>query len=521
MVLFVTILLLLIGAVLLTRVASILSVPYPSLLALGGAALALVPGMPVIELEPSLALVIFVAPVLLDAAYDASPRELRDNRLPIATLTIVAVGLTTVAVAVVFHGFVPGVPWAAAVALGAMVAPPDAAAAIAVLRQVEIPNRVLQILEGEGLFNDASALLIFAVAVRLVGDGDLTLAALVPTYALSVVGSVVFGGVLGWIYPRTFSLISDAPASIVLQFACTFGVWLLAEFLHLSPILTIVSYGIAISRFGGQRSDPVLRIKSFAVWDTVVFLSNVLAFTLIGIQLGPLLAKLSPEQRTGYLMIGSAVLGTVIATRIAWVMTYNSVLRLKNRWFGVDLPDRVTRPTARGGFLIAWSGMRGIISLAAALALPAGFPQRDLIQFVAFVVVFGTLVIQGFTLGPLVRLFHLPHDDELEREIALARSSAVQAAMTTLDGNELASARSLRVEYQAMLDLDSQADGGRAQGLTDHEKLRRDAIAAARSAITALRAQGEIGDLAFDNVQEALDRAEVYTTRRMGEAAAS
>lgn len=518
-VLFVSILILLTAAVLLSRLASGLGVPYPSLLALGGAALALIPGAPVIELDPSLALAIFVAPVLLDASYDASLRDLRDNRLPIITLVVVAVAVTTAAVAIVFRELAPQVPWAAAVVLGAIVAPPDAAAAIAVLRQVNIPNRVLQILEGESLFNDASALLIFAIALRLVGDGNATLGALIPAYAVSVVGSVVVGVALGWLIPRVFSLMQDgAASSIVRQFTTTFGVWVLADLAHLSPILTIVAYGITVARSGGPRVDPVLRLKSYAVWETVVFLSNVLAFSLIGLQLGPLLDKLSPEQRYSYFMIGGVILGTVIISRIAWVMTYNSLLRLKNWQFGVNLPGRIARPTARGGLIIAWSGMRGIVSLAAALALPEGFPERDLVQFVAFMVVLGTLVIQGFTLGPLVRLLRLPYDGEVEREVALARRRALDAAIATLEGNGSVYAKSLRIEYRAIRDLTDRPEAGDDRGLTQHETLRLAATQAARDEVVAMRARGEIGDLAFHRVEEALDRADIYAMRYGGDA---
>jgi Na+/H+ antiporter len=509
--LFITILILLIGAVLLTLVARRIGVPYPSLLALGGAAIALMPAMPQIELDPSLALVIFVAPILLDAAFDTSLRDLRDNRVAIVTLVVVAVSLTAVSVAAVFRYFVPDVPWAAAIALGAMVAPPDAAAAIAVLRQLSIPSRVLQILEGESLFNDASALLIFAVAVQLVTDSDATLAGLVPAYALSVVGSGLGGAALGWLYSRTLSNIHDASASIVMQFASTYTVWVLAEHLHLSPILAVVAFGVALATFGAGL-NPVLRLKSYAVWDTVVFLSNILAFTLIGVQLGPLLTRLSPDQRIDYFLIGGAVLLTVIVVRIAWVMTFNSMLRFKNWRFGVNLPDRVMRPSARGGLIISWSGMRGIVSLAAALALPEGFPQRELIQFVAFIVVLGTLVIQGFTLGPVVRLLHLPDDGRFHHEVALARRTSLEAALGTLEGDDSVYAQSLRVEYQAVLEMIHPEDED-GPALSALELRRIEAVAAAREAIQLLRAEGQIGDAAYHRIEEVLDRADIYARR--------
>ena len=513
MTLFISIILILAGAVLLARLASALSVPYPAFLALGGAIIALLPGTPSIELDPRLALVIFVAPVLLDAAYDASLRDLRDNRLAIILLVVIAIGVTTAAVAMVFRAFVPDVPLAAAVALGAIVAPPDAAAATAVLRPLKIPSRVLTILEGESLFNDASALLIFAIALRVAQNDNATLTSLIPTYAASVIGSVALGVALARVAAFVLQLADAAPASIILQFCSTFGVWILAEILHLSAILTVVAYGIAISLPGHRRSAPLLRIKSFAVWETAVFLSNVLAFTLIGMQLAPLLARLNPNQRAQYFVIGSAILVTVVIVRIVWVMSYNSVLRFKNWRFGTSLPERLLPPTAKGGIIISWSGMRGIVSLAAALALPIGFPERDLIQFVAFVVVLGTLVIQGFTLGPLVKWLQLPEDRQLDREIALARQRALEAAIGTLEGNETPYAASLRLEYQAILDLGEARDTGDLPRLTDHERLRLKAIRAAREVIQELWAEGEIGDVAYQRIEAAIDRAYLYTTR--------
>ncbi len=393
MTIFLSVLLILVVAVLFTRLATALSVPYPSFLALGGALLALLPGAPSIQFDPSLALAIFVAPVLLMAALETSLRDLHDYSLSIIMLVVIAVGITTAAVAIAFHALVDGVPWAAAVALGAIVAPPDAAAATAVLRGIKIPSRVVTILEGESLFNDASALLIFAVALHMAEDGNATLAVLVPSYAARIIGSIVLGVALSRLVPFVLRLADDAPASIVLQFCSIFGIWILADELQLSAILTVVAYGIALARRSPRRSAPLLRRKSFAVWETAIFLANVLAFTLIGMQLAPLLAELNPDQRASYFMTGIAILVTVIVVRILWVTSYNYAFRAGNALFAANLPERVLPPTAKGGIIVSWSGMRGIVSLAAALALPTGFPERDLIQFVSFVVVFGTLVI--------------------------------------------------------------------------------------------------------------------------------
>ena len=513
MTIFPSVLLILAVAVLFTRLASALSVPYPSFLALGGALLALLPGAPSIQLDPSLALAIFVAPGLLMAAFETSLRDLHDYRLSIITLVVIAVGVTTAAVAIAFHTLEPDVPWAAAVALGAIVAPPDAAAATAVLRDIKIPSRVLTILEGESLFNDASALFIFAVALHMAEDGNATLASLIPSYAARIIGSIALGVALSRLVPFVLQLAGDAPASIILQFCSTFGIWILAERLQLSAILTVVAYGMALARRGPRRSAPLLRRKSFAVWETAILLANVLAFTLIGMQLAPLLAEQNPDQRASYFITGAVILVTVILVRILWVMSYNYALRAGNSLFGRDSHVRVRPPTAKGGLIVSWSGMRGIVSLAAALALPADFPERDLVQFVSFVVVFGTLVIQGFTLGPLVRWLQVPDDRRLDREIALARRRALEAAIGTLDGNPSPYADALRLEYRALLDLHEARDNGDVVELPDHAGMRLKATRAALESVRKLRMNGEIGEIAYQRIQSALDRSYLYATR--------
>src|SRR5262245_23965721 len=242
MIIFECLLAILLGAVL-AVLANRLAVPYPALLALGGGVLAFIPGAPRIVLEPDLALALFVAPVLLDAAYDTSPRDLRDNWLPVTCLVLIAVCLTTGAVAILVHALT-GMPWAAAIALGAIVAPPDAAAATAVLRQVNLPHRIVIVLEGESLLNDASALLIYRVAVTAMMAGGITVADAAPVLLASVAGSLILGPILALIYMRLMTVMDwsdDAPSSIILQFISTFGVWLLADRLGLSGILTIVA----------------------------------------------------------------------------------------------------------------------------------------------------------------------------------------------------------------------------------------------------------------------------------------
>src|SRR6195256_1563283 len=220
---------LVLAAVMLAALARRVGAPYPVFLALGGAIPAVVPGAPSLPVPPELALALFVAPVLLDAAYDASPRDLKDNWAPVTGLVVFAVGLTTIAVAVGVRMLIPALPWAPAIVLGAVVAPPDAAAATAVLRQLKPPHRILTILEGESLLNDASALLIYRLAVGAVAAQGFSIGAVAPTFLFAVAGSVVVGPVLGWLFLRVIDRMQDVPTAIILQFATTFGVWIVAD----------------------------------------------------------------------------------------------------------------------------------------------------------------------------------------------------------------------------------------------------------------------------------------------------
>src|SRR5438132_7841547 len=239
---------LVLAAVVLAAAARRVGAPYPVFLAIGGAILAFVPGAPSFTVLPELALALFVAPVLLDAAFDASPRDLRDNWAPVTGLVVFAVGLTTIAVALVARTLMPAMPWAPAIALGAVVAPPDAAAATAVLRQLRPPHRILTILEGESLLNDASALLIYRLAVGAVAANGFAFRAVAPTFLLAVAGSLVVGPALGWLFLRILDRVQHVPTAIILQFISTFGVWILADRVGLSGVLTMVCYAITVAR---------------------------------------------------------------------------------------------------------------------------------------------------------------------------------------------------------------------------------------------------------------------------------
>jgi monovalent cation/hydrogen antiporter len=483
--------------------------PYPVFLAVGGALLAFVPGAPSFSVLPELALALFVAPVLLDAAYDASPRDLRDNWAPVTGLVVVAVGLTTVAVAVVARALMPAMPWAAAIALGAVVAPPDASAATAVLRQLRPPHRILTILEGESLLNDASALLIYRLAVGAVAAEGFSIGAVAPAFLFAVVGSVIVGPALGWLSLRVSDRVRDVPTAIIFQFVSTFGVWILADWMGLSGVLTMVCYAVTVARTAPERTAARIRIPSYAVWETVVFLLNVLAFVFIGLQLRPILASLEPAARGRYFAVAGAVLLTVIIVRIAWQMSFNAVIRWRDRRFGFRPRRPMLRPSVGSGLVIAWSGMRGIVTLAAALALPQAFPFRDVIVLTAFSVVLGTLALQGLTLGPLLRVLDLQDDDPVGHEVGAARERALRAVLARFDHDRSPVAEAVRQEFIAHLgSVEATQDEGAARQLA-HSDLHRRALQAARQAVLAMRASEEIGDDAFHQMEEEMDWLEM------------
>ena len=477
-------------------------------LALGGALLAFLPGAPSFSVPPELALALFVAPVLLDAAYDTSLRDLRDNWAPVTGLVVFAVGLTTAAVAFVAHALIPSMPWAAAIVLGAIVAPPDAVAATAVLRPLRPPQRLLTILEGESLLNDASALLIYRLAVGAVAGGGFSLGAVAPTFLIAVAGSLVVGPALGWVTLRVLAGVRHVPTAIILQFVSTFAVWLLAEHIGLSGVLTTVCYAVALARKAPELMPARVRIPTYAVWDTVIFALNILAFIFIGLQLRPILEALEPAQRAPYFAVAGAVVVTVIVVRFAWHMSFNAAVRWRDRQRGFHPPRPMLRPSVGSGLVISWAGMRGIVTLAAALALPEGFPYRGLIVLTAFSVVVATLVIQGLTLKPLMRALHLHDNDPVGAEVAAARERALRAALESLAREQSPVAELLRREFKALL-TNERSEGPGAAWRASHGEMRRGALRAARQAVLAMRSSEEIGDDAFHRLEEELDWLEM------------
>ncbi|MDB5364650.1 MAG: Na+/H+ antiporter [Rhodospirillales bacterium] len=518
-------------ALLLSVVARRLAVPYPSLLVIGGLVLGFIPNAPTIVIDPQLALALFLPPILFDSAYSASWRDLRDNWRPILLLSVGLILITTFAVAAVVHFLVPDMPWAIAIALGAIVAPPDAAAASAVLQRLHIPRRITTIIEAESLLNDATALILYKFAVVAAVTGSFSLGQASVNFVLIAVGSIALGIACGYAQLALTRRLDDAITIILIGFVAVAAVYLIADHLALSGVLTVVAMGVTFFWRAQTISKPETRLAGFPIWDAVVYLLNVLGFVLIGLQLRPILSGLDKSwPLSRLLLLGFAMVATMIVVRILWVMFYNSVVRVKNALHGSDAPAHFMLPTWQGGAVISWAGMRGLVSIVTALALPLTtangdpFPYRDLLLGLAFAAVFGTLVFQGLTLGPLIRLLGVSDGDSAEREFTLARSEAAKAAIAAID--QLAETPGLphnaldqvRAEYVARLAAISEA----REGVTDDDlraAIRLAAIAAERDAIIRLRKNGLIGDDAEIELTRDLDLIELSIKRAHGDAA--
>jgi monovalent cation/hydrogen antiporter len=491
-------------AVVFLHFARRLRVPYPSLLALAGGCVALLPFAPHLGIQPQLALALFVAPAVLDAAFDMPPREMLRIWIPLVSLAVVLVLLTTAAVA--WAGVaLAGLPIAAAIALGAIVAPPDAAAASAVLSEFSLPRRTMAVLQGESLLNDAVALLVFGLAVTAAVAPDGAWRSLAPRMLIAVPGGAVLGVLSAQLSMRIFQKLAGTLSLIIVQFLNTYGTWILAERLQLSPIVAVVALAAVIARYMPARTSARDRVNSYAVWATVVFVLNVLAFLLMGLQARDILNQLQSDALTHALAFAGIVLGIVIGVRLVYVMAYGFVLRAFRQFFEQRvLHSKV--PTASIGVLVSWCGMRGLVTLATALALPQEFPSRDVMVLSAFVVVLGTLILQGFTIRPLIALLRIAPDASLDEDVGQTRNAMLDAALEELAQVSGDAAAALRAEYGAA----RAGNAGRAQPDTEYDNMRRRAIAAERRLLADWRRRGRIQDDTYHLLEDELDRAELH-----------
>jgi monovalent cation/hydrogen antiporter len=512
---------LMIAVAALSVLARILDVPYPILLVLGGLGIGFMPGVPDVQLDPDLVLVLFLPPLLYGSSFFTSLRDLRRDLRAISLLAIGLVLLTTVTVAVVAHHLVPDLPWAAAFALGAVVSPTDPLAATAIAERLGAPRRFVTIVEGESLVNDGTALVAYRVAVAAaVGEGFSLIDASLR-FVGAAAGGIAIGLVVGFLICEIRRRMEDPPVEITISLFTGYAAFVPAQQLGVSGVLAAVTAGIYIGWMAPEIASPNMRMQGFAVWNTLIFLLNAVLFVLVGLQLPSVIDGLDGFSTGDLLGYAAAVCAVVIGTRLAWQLVVPYLIRALDRRPG----QRERRAGIADRFLVGWTGMRGAVSLAAALALPlatdagAPFPRRDLIIFLTFAVILVTLVLQGLTLPFFIRRLAGPDDGEERREELRARLVAAGAALGRLD--ELADAEWTRDDtverLRGLYDyrrrrFKAQAGKIEDDGYEDrsqaYQRLIRELIAAQRRAVIVLRNDGDISSDVMHRIERELDLEE-------------
>ena len=490
--------------------------PYPIALVCGGAAIGFLPELPRVALDPDLVLAVFLPPVLYQAALFTSWRDFKRWRVTISMLAVGLVVATTIAVAAVAHWLIPGMPWAVAFALGAIVSPPDAVAATAILGTLRVPSRLVAVLEGESLVNDASALVLYKFAVIAAVTGAFSAWQAGLSFVWVSAGGVVLGMLLGWLFIWIQRQIGDIFVEVLLALTLPYTAYLIAEKIGMSGVLAVVAAGLVRSRAMAGLSSPETRMVTLYVWNVIVFLCNSLIFMIIGIALPRIIEELRRVHDDRLYWYAAAIVATAVIVRLLWIFPGAALMRP----ILMRLKYRETPGSWKETLVMGWAGMRGIVTVAAALALPhqiasgEPFPHRLMIIFLAFAVVFATLVVQGLSLGPLIAALRIKPDDATGLEQRRARVQMAHAALAAI--NDLATTGTLREQaivhvrniYAIRLEaLDGQADET-AQRLPDTLRLRVAALHAERKQMTALWRAGELGDEARRELERELDLEE-------------
>jgi Na+/H+ antiporter len=511
------------AAALLAQLARVLKVPYPILLVLGGLGIGFVPGLPVVQIAPEVIFIVFLPPLLNAAAFFSSPLDLRAHLRPIILLAIGLVLLTTVAVAAVAH-FVAGLPWAAAFVLGAILAPTDPVAAEAIFRRLGVPERVGTVVSGESLINDGTALVAFRVALAALGGGAFSIWEAGLNFVLVGGGGIVVGLVLAWVILPLWGRLREPSIMITFSVLIPYGVYILAEeVLHVSGILAVVTYGL----YQGWRAprlfpDASTRIQTLSFWGVLIFVLEALLFILVGQQLPSILGNLGEYSLAQVFLYSFIVYAMVLGARFAWFFTTPYLHPVFDRL----LRNRYLRAPWQERLVMSWSGMRGAVSLAAALAVPVAiegerFDVRDLILFITFAVILATLVAQGLTLGPLIRALRLKDEGNQGKLMELrARLEGARAALRRLerlcDDQRVpkGAQEQMREHYEGRIrryEAGIEAGGATeeyAQSSEAWRNWRRDLIGAEREAILSLRDSGDISPEVMRRIERDLDLEE-------------
>jgi Na+/H+ antiporter len=513
---------LLLTVAVLAWVARKLTIPYPILFVIGGLLIGLIPKLPKVRLDPELVFLFFLPPLLFPAALFTSWRDFRANLRPISLLAVGLVLVTTITVAYLAHYFM-GLPLAAGFVLGAIISPPDAIAATAIADRLNIPRRIVTILEGESLVNDATALVAYRFAVIAVVTGSFSLAQASMQFFLMGIGGILIGLAIGWMAQQFHKRVDDPPIEITVSLLTPFTAYLSAEHLGVSGVLSVVTAGLYLGRRMPELLTFKTRLQGGPVWEMVEFLLNGFVFILIGLQLPEVLLALSGSatpisQLVWYaFLIGLAV----IAIRIFWVFPATYLPRLIFKKICRNDPN----PKWEHVTIVAWTGMRGVVSLAAALALPLTlqdgmlFPGRDLILFLTFIVILVTLVVQGLSLPFIIKKLGVKDDGSMEKEEREARLKANQAALLRLnevaerDPTKADALNRLRIEYEdhiRQVEGDQPESAGTTLRLfsSEYQRLSYEALMQERRTILDLRNQSVISDEVLRRIQRDIDLAE-------------
>jgi len=496
------------------EIARRIGVPYPSLFVLGGLGLGLVPGLPHVSLEPELVLLVFLPPLLFTAAVGTPIQDLRANAAPLARLAIGLVVFTIITVAAVAQAAIPGLGWGAAFTLGAIVAPTDALAATTVFRRLGAPRLLVTLVEGEALLNDATALVAYRAAVAAV-TGSFVLSLAVAGFAIAAIGGIVIGLLVGRAAGELLRRLDDPPVEVVISLVIPFAAYLPADVLGLSGVLAAVAAGLVIGSRLGKILTPSSRVLWLSTWKMIGFVLNGFVFVLIGSELPRILREpggRSPAEILGLVVLVCAV---VIVTRIVWIFAASLLPGSPRRVIARRDPGLAWRLT----FVVSWAGLRGAVSLAAALALQATFPERDLILLLTFAVILVTLVGQGLTLPYVLRWAGWDGTEPDGDEATLARTAAYQAGLDEIERarstwsthrpllDRLESGLRDRTQHLATEDPDETAE--RRQERLEHEEIQRGVIAAQREAVIELRDRREINDATLRTIERELDLEEL------------
>ena len=496
----------------LLAIAPALHIPYPILLVLGGLVIGIAPGMPEFELDPQLVFFGVLPPLLYGAAFFTSLRDLRTSARPIGLLAVGLVVVTTVGVAAVAHAFVDDLSWPSAFVLGAIVSPTDPLAATAIARRFGVPRKLVTIVEGESLVNDGTGLVLYRVAVAAVVTGSFSAFYTGGLFVVVAGGGIAVGLLVGWIVRQIRRRLDNPPAEITISLLTGYIAFIPAELTGVSPVLAAVTAGVYLGWHTPELTTPQVRLQGVAVWEIVQYLLNALLFVLVGLQLPVVIDALGDFSAATLLGYAALVSLTVIVLRFAWVF---AVLHAP-KWIARRMSNW------RGAVFLSWAGMRGAVSLAAALALPlqtdAGepFPGRDLILFLTFSVILVTLVGQGLTLPLVIRILGMEDDGLDERQDAKARIHGAEAALARLEeliaedwvredtAERVRGAYNFRTNrFRARLDDgDDGAIEGRSQ---DYQRLRRELLDAERGALVELRRTGVISNDVWLRVGRDLD----------------